>query len=270
MTAVLVDVPWLASSLDDVVVLDASIARSPAGAFSSGASAFADAHIPGARFADLFSAFSDPSSSLPFTVPSVAQMRAAAVAVGVRDGVRVVVYDRNGGAWAARVWWLLRVHGFTSVSVLDGGFGAWTAAGQPVASGPASAVSSGPLTLHAAGDVTADAASVERISSGSSEGLLVCGIRRAQFEDGHIPGSVSLPYPDLLRADGTLDLDRVRSLAASTGLSRTADAVVYCGGGINAAGILLALAAAGLPSARLYDGSLNAWKASGRALASGG
>ncbi|GIM89645.1 sulfurtransferase [Paractinoplanes toevensis] len=251
-TPPVVDAAWLHDHLAEVVVLDASIERTADG-FGSGFDAYAEAHLPGARFADLFTAFSDPHAAYPFTMPPVAHLTEAARAAGVHDGTPVVVYDRNGGAWAARVWWLLRVHGFDAVSVLDGGLGAWTG---PLESGPPTPAAPGELTLRAPGPVTADLADVE-----AGENQLVCALRRSSFENEHIPGSTNLPYPELLRPDGTLDLGLVRSRAAALGLSESA--IVYCGGGINAAGLVLALEAAGLPAPRLYDGSLNEWRERG-------
>ena len=43
-------------------------------------------------------------------------------------------YDAAGGAYAARLWWLLRYFGHERVSVLDGGWTAWQAAGGPTES----------------------------------------------------------------------------------------------------------------------------------------
>ncbi|MFI5934674.1 sulfurtransferase [Actinoplanes sp. NPDC051494] len=248
----LVDVTWLRDHLDEVVVLDASIERT-GDTYGPGRAAFAGTHLPGARFADLFGGFSDPDAPLPFTLPPVGTLCEAAREAGVHDCAHVVVYDRLGGAWAARVWWLLRVHGHPRVSVLDGGLGAWTAHGLPVETGcPPPVTGPAPLTLHPPRDATAD---LDEVSRGGVP--MVCGIRREQYDAGHIPGSVSVPYAGLLRPDGTLDLDRVRSSAADIDLG---DAVVYCGGGINAAGLVLAFTAAGLPAPRLYDGSLNEWR----------
>jgi thiosulfate/3-mercaptopyruvate sulfurtransferase len=241
----LVSADWLREHLDDVVLLDASIVRTDAG-FSSGQDLYEAAHLPGARFADLFGGFSDPDAALPFTIPPVVTLRAAAQAAGVRDGAHVVVYDRNGGAWAARIWWLLRVHGFDRVSVLDGGLEAWSG---PLVSGLEKAIENGDLTLHEPGPVTAG---IDEVADAPA-GTVVCALRRESYD----AGSVSLPYPELLRADGTLDLPLVRSRAA--GLPE--DAIAYCGGGINAAGLILALTAAGLPAPRLYDGSLGEWRA---------
>ncbi|WP_316244859.1 sulfurtransferase, partial [Paenibacillus antibioticophila] len=46
--------------------------------------------------------------------------------------VRVVVYDDSDGRSAARLWALLRWLGHDLVTVMDGGFAAWTAGGFPV------------------------------------------------------------------------------------------------------------------------------------------
>lgn len=274
---VLVDAVWLREHLDDTVVLDASIERTEdergRPAYGPGREAFAAGHIPGARLADLFTEFSDPDAEFPFTRPAPERLRAAARAVGVHDDAHVVVYDRNGGAWAARIWWLLHTHGHRGVSVLDGGLAAWETAGLPVETGAADAAPAppdAPLTLRPPPAATADLPEVTRIARGEQPGLLVCGIRQSDFEgdparprSGHIPGSASLPYRELANPDGTLDLDLVRKRALAVGLDRRgdADAIVYCGGGINAAGLVVALAAAGFPHPRLYDGSLTEWRA---------
>jgi thiosulfate/3-mercaptopyruvate sulfurtransferase len=41
----------------------------------------------------------------------------------------VVVYDDMGGAFAVRLWWLLRWIGHDCVALLDRGLEAWIAAG---------------------------------------------------------------------------------------------------------------------------------------------
>jgi thiosulfate/3-mercaptopyruvate sulfurtransferase len=56
----------------------------------------------------------------------------------VAPGTQVVALDRNGGMYAARLWWMLRWLGHGEVAVLDGGYKAWVASGgvpqtEPVA-----------------------------------------------------------------------------------------------------------------------------------------
>ena len=44
----------------------------------------------------------------------------------------MVAYDQGNGAFAARLWWLLRARGHDAVQLLDGGYAAWLAAGYSV------------------------------------------------------------------------------------------------------------------------------------------
>jgi thiosulfate/3-mercaptopyruvate sulfurtransferase len=124
----LVSTSWLAEHLDDpdLRILDATIFLTPPAApgddwsVVTGAEAHDRGHVPGARYADLLADLSAPEGR--FTRPDAAHFAAAAERLGVVDGTRVVVYDRAGAIWAARVWWLLRSFGFDDVAVLDGGF----------------------------------------------------------------------------------------------------------------------------------------------------
>ena len=65
-------------------------------------------------------------------LPDVTELQKLLSGFGIGPESRVVVYDEGGGALAARLWWLLRWLGHAQVSLLDGGYGAWCAAGLPV------------------------------------------------------------------------------------------------------------------------------------------
>src|SRR5206468_229212 len=56
---------------------------------------------------------------------------------GISAGTHVVAYDSSGGAYAARLWWLLRYFGHEHASLLDGGWPAWQAGGYPTETGQA-------------------------------------------------------------------------------------------------------------------------------------
>ncbi|MCM0622469.1 NtaA/DmoA family FMN-dependent monooxygenase [Nocardioides bruguierae] len=269
----LVTAGWLKDHLDDedVVVLDASIDRGVDDAgltvFGPGEQTFAAGHVAGAVFADLFGAWSDPQAPYPFTRPALPALEAAARAAGIGPDSTVVVYDQLSGAYAARVWFVLRAAGFEGVRLLDGGWSAWTAVGGPVASGAGAMVEPGEgFTARDTGlFVDLD----EAVAASGTGAPMVCAVRTPEFEGldgrgdraGHIPGSLSLPYPDLLAEDGTVSVEATRALAAELGLDGDAPVLAYCGGGVNAAGLALAFAEAGLPLPRVYDGSLNEWRA---------
>lgn len=278
----LVSATWLREHLGDadLVLLDASITRGEdedgRTLFSNGAATFAAGRIPGAAFADLFEVWSDPAGEYGFTRPDAEQVAAAARAAGIGADTEVVVYDQLSGAYAARVWFVLRSWGFDRVRLLDGGLAAWTAAGGALESGAARAVAPGTGFTPVETGLFADLDEVRALAleggdaggaEARSKARLVCALRRPEFDghpererSGHIPGSVNLPFPDTLDEAGTVDVARVRALAAELDLLEV-PVVAYCGGGVNAAGLALAFAEAGLALPRVYDASMNEWRA---------
>lgn len=56
---------------------------------------------------------------------------------GLANGMQAVVYDRNGGHYCGRLWWMLKWLGHEAVAVLDGGLQAWKASGGALDNGPA-------------------------------------------------------------------------------------------------------------------------------------
>jgi thiosulfate/3-mercaptopyruvate sulfurtransferase len=113
---------------------------------------------------------------------------------------------------------------------------------------------------------------VRALSEGRRPGTLVCALATAQFEGtaptrytrrGRIPGSVSLPAHPVLAADGTVR--PTAELAAYTGPTasrqQAGPLVLYCGGGISATLLALALTLTGRPGVQVYDGSLEEWTA---------
>src|SRR5512134_3777776 len=95
--------------------------------------AYVAGHIPGAIHRDLWGlSLIDtqpaPLAAFMWMIEHVLQIH------GVDEAAPVVVYDDQSGIRAARAFWFLEYFGHPSVRVLDGGFGAWTAAGLPVAS----------------------------------------------------------------------------------------------------------------------------------------
>jgi len=273
----LVEAAWLAQHLTDVVVLDCSVAREQTPQdgtrYVSGLALFIQQHLPSARFADLAGAFSHSAAAFPFTCPTAHQLSAALQAVGVNRHHQLVVYDQLNGAWAARVWYLLTVvFDFPAVRCLNGGLQAWRAAGGELTSGPPPAVAQGDVEVQlvngSAMRSTQQVATLAKQAPDRQQPLL-CALREAQYRGeeghnpraGHIPGSFSLPYLALLDAQGRIDRDRVASALQKLDLPPDSQPVVYCGGGINAAGLALALAVAGFPPAQigLYDDSLNGW-----------
>src|SRR5277367_3770056 len=99
--------------------------------------AYLAGHIPTARYADLNKDLSAPITpdSGRHPLPAPATFAGTLDRLGIANDTQVIVYDDSAGAFAARLWWMLRWVGHTAVAVLDGGFPAWILAGGAVASG---------------------------------------------------------------------------------------------------------------------------------------
>src|SRR5258705_6627242 len=134
----LVSTDWLAAHLDDpnVIVLDGSYYLANAKRDAEGE--FLAGHIPGAQRFDI-DAISDKSNPLPHMLPSPGQFARQVGALGVGDGMTVVLYDGIGLYGAARVRWTFRAFGADKVFVLDGGMPKWKAENRPLESGPGKA-----------------------------------------------------------------------------------------------------------------------------------
>ena len=264
----LVSTEWLAAHLKDpdLRILDASWYLPDAG--RNPLAEYTAAHIPGARFFDL-EEVSDQRSALPHMAPPPEKFISRMRAMGVGDGHQVVIYDGAGLFSAARVWWLFRLMGKTSVAVLDGGFPKWLAEGREVEDMPPvlrdrhmtvsrqnQLVKDVTQVAHAAKLAEAeiiDARSAPRFRGDMPE-------PRAGLRAGHIPGAKNVPYTTLLNGDGTLKpVAELRAVFESAGVNLAKPAITSCGSGVTAAVLCLALERIGHRNHALYDGSWAEW-----------
>jgi thiosulfate/3-mercaptopyruvate sulfurtransferase len=224
-------------------------------------------HLPGARYVDLDRDLSGrPGPAGRHPLPGTGDFQTAMRRAGVRDGHPVVVYDDGGTLAAARAWWLLRYFGHGQVQVLDGGFRAWQAAGQPL-TGAEPDPQPGDFTARPGHMPLLDA---EGASATARAGLLldVRAAERYRGETepvdpvgGHIPGAVNAPFTGSLTGEGTFrEPAELRERFAALGAAPGERVGAYCGSGVTAAQEVLALELAGIPAA-LYIGSWSNWLA---------
>ena len=98
---------------------------------------YLEGHLPGAVFVDLSTELATPATPARgrHPPPSDAEFQETARHWGINNGDVVVADDNSGNMAAARLWWMLRNAGFQDVYLLDGGLGAWRAAGLPLDTG---------------------------------------------------------------------------------------------------------------------------------------
>ena len=249
------------------MIVDCSFDLADPGA---GERAFEQGHLPGAIYAhldrELAGAKTGRNGRHP--LPARADWADTLARLGVTPARAVVLYDAQGGMYAARAWWMLLWAGHRAVSVLDGGLPAWKAAGGALESGavrPVAAPAPYPLgeSLVAAVDADALLKSLGRVTLLDAR----AGERyRGEVEPldkraGHIPGARSRFFKDNLDAQGRFKpADELR--AAFTAFGATPAQVVHqCGSGVTACHNLLAMEVAGLPGSVLYPGSWSEWSA---------
>ena len=225
-------------------------------------------HIPGAAYAHLERDLSDMSRKgegrHPW--PDAETFCAKLTRWGIAPGSQVVAYDDGDGAYAARLWFLLRALGHEKVAVLDGGWTRWTSLGLP-----ASSLTREPASQRYVANFDTsrllDAEAVEaHLAAG---GMLVDARAAARFRGeeepldkvaGHVPDAVNRPYADNMAGGRfkppTQLADEYRALLAGRDPS---EVVVMCGSGVTACHNLLAMEIAGLPGSRLYGGSWSEW-----------
>jgi thiosulfate/3-mercaptopyruvate sulfurtransferase len=230
---------------------------------------FLRAHIPGARYFDI-DQIADLDTDLPHMVPTPGRFAKLMAALGVSNTSRVVFYDQKGLASAARGWWLMRLFGHDNAAVLDGGLPKWTAEGRPIEAGQAAAAAEGDFRpdyrasrLRGVGDVLRNVQAREELVLDARAAGRFTGATpepRAGMRSGHIPGSISLPYTDLLLPDGTFRaVSEVRDRFQQAGVDGSRPVVTSCGSGVTACILTLGLQVAGLPEGAVYDGSWTEW-----------
>jgi len=250
-------------TLNDPLILDCGFELADT---SAGERAYQAGHIPGAHYLHLDNDIAGPKTGpdgvflgrhpLPSREAFAAQMRK----LGLRPGRQVVAYDRQGGPYAARAWWMLRWLGHAEVAVLDGAWDGDMTTEVPTAT-PTDWQPGEPLVgqidaatlLKKLGNVRLiDARAAERFR-GEAEPL--------DKQAGHIPGASNRFFKDNLGPDGRFKpAEQLRAefqvLLAPHG---AATVVHQCGSGVTACHNLLAMAHAGLGDGLLYPGSWSEW-----------
>jgi len=265
----LIDTDALAALLHDTALVVVDVRHDLAQPDDYGDNAYAQSHIPGARFAhvdrDLSAQKTGRNGRHPLPTPEAAA--ALFGRLGIDATKQIVVYDQESGMFASRLWWMLRWLGHDRAAVLDGGFAKWQREGKPTSTEtptvqPTTFV---PARVRPTVSATGVAASLPR------HALLLLDARAAERYRGdvepldpvagHIPGAINRPYTRNVSTEGTFRSAReLRAEFEAMLHGRSPDDLVhYCGSGVSACHNLLAMTVAGYPLTRLYPGSWSEW-----------
>ncbi len=260
----LVDVDWLSQNAESTDLLLLQVDTS--------ADRFTDGHIPGARFLDytrLVTNVDVPDKGQLITeLPPIDSLEAVLREAGVSSASHVVLYGHP--VLAARAFFTLEYLGHERVSILDGGFSAWEAAGHSPATGVATG-EAGTFTASPRPTLLVDADWVQEHKSRDDYALVDArpieeytgedGGMGGRVKAGHIPGARHLYWEELMVAEDDprfLERERLSERFERAGVDPGDTMISYCFIGMRASVNYFVSRLLGHPTV-FYDGSWNDW-----------
>nr|XP_060632971.1 thiosulfate sulfurtransferase-like [Anolis sagrei ordinatus] len=270
----LVSTKWLAEAVrankigPELRVLDASWYE-PGG--RSAQKEFQERHIPGASFFDIEEC-KDKSSPYELMLPSEKHFAEYVGHLGISNQTHIVVYDGDnlGSFYAPRAWWMFRVFGHRTISVLNGGFKNWVKEGHPVTSEitrPEPAVFKASLNrslLKTYEEIMENIKSkrfqmVDSRAEGRFKGTEPEPGKEG-LEPGHIPGCLNMPFFNFMTKEGfEKSPEEIQSLFEEKKVDLSKPLIATCRKGVTACHIALAAYLCGKPDVAVYDGSWSEW-----------
>lgn len=242
---------------------------------------FNQGHIPGAQYADMDKDLASPmtSTSGRHPLPNPDEFINKLQSWGVNNTSQIICYDDMSGAFAARMWWLLKWLGHNDVAVLDGGIDKWTANNLTLET-DTQQKAAGSFSGQANNDMWVDVEFVQKELAENNINLLDArSAERFTAKDtktdpvaGHVPGAMSYPFAENLSKQGVfLPLEELQKrFAPMLPSSEKKEVINMCGSGVTACHNLLAMRIAELPMTRLFVGSWSEWiKDKSRPVATG-
>ncbi|MEJ8836134.1 sulfurtransferase [Ramlibacter sp. AN1133] len=251
---------------------------------ASGEKQYLQAHIPGAVYAHLDHALSDPpqpdaeghlrapvdaASGGRHPLPSREKFATWLSSVGFANDMQAVVYDRNGNNYCGRLWWMLKWLGHEAAAVLDGGLQAWQATGGEVRAG--SEPSHFQSNFQPGRPLRRLVTTQEVVRNLGQQVQTLIDARalpryRGDVEPldpvaGHIPGALNRPFGSNMGPDGRFKpADQLRAEFEQLLQGRDSRTVVHhCGSGVSAVPNIIAMEIAGFAPTALYAGSWSEW-----------
>jgi thiosulfate/3-mercaptopyruvate sulfurtransferase len=265
----LVDSAWLQSHLGapDLVVLDIRDATKEGTPYAAG-------QVPGALESQYSIGWRASIGGAPGMLPELGDIQAKIAALGIDNDTQVVIVPAGtnvsefGGA--TRVYWTFKVLGHDNVAILDGGYNAWTAAGEPVSTDAAAPAGTGDFVANFRPELRAEVAQVQEAIANDVN--LIDARTVAQFIGkektntvkalGTIPTAVNINFPSFWDKDNGrfASKETIDGLIKAAGLTDKDGIITFCNTGHLASIAWFGLSeVAGLKGVRLYDGSMSQW-----------
>tara|TARA_B100001029_G_scaffold175611_1_gene177291 strand:+ start:33 stop:848 length:816 start_codon:yes stop_codon:yes gene_type:complete len=262
----LVSTNWLRDNMNGVKILDCSwhLPTTNRNPFSE----FEKEHIPGSQFFDLDNN-SDQNTDLPHMLPKKREWEKIVSLMGISNEDRIIIYDNSDLLSSCRCWFMFVYFGHNSklVSILDGGMKKWKMEKKPITNKIKTIQTSRYTVIENENMVkdkneiknninikkfnVVDARSKNRFNGIEDE-------PRSDVKSGSIPGSINLPFRELLNEDNSFKNIKEIKIKFDNVLrtNNSSNLVMSCGSGVTAC--VLALAYSLIDNKyrpTIYDGS---------------
>jgi thiosulfate/3-mercaptopyruvate sulfurtransferase len=268
----LVDAKWLAENLDkdNLVVIDIRDLVKDADPYAAG-------HIPGSISAHYSTTgWRAPVNGVPGMLPPKEQIEAVIEKLGINNDSHVVIVPAGTNAsefgGGTRVYWTFKVLGHDAVSILDGGYAAWTKANEPVSTEATAPKAAGDFTANFRPELLAEVKEVQEAIASDTNLLDARSVAQFIGQEktntvktlGTVPTSVNVNFDKFYHADkpGFASKDEVAALTKAASVSDEKGIITFCNTGHLASIAWFGLSEVeGLKNVRLYDGSMAEWTA---------
>lgn len=223
---------------------------------------FLKGHIPGAVFLDLNEDMAGQVKEVGgrHPIPDLEKFVDKLEKLGLSDGDSVVAYDDNLSG-ACRLYFLMEIISFNNVRILQGGFNRWLKLSYRIEAGEQKIRKRGKISFKIRKDIEVDHQFILE-NNGSTkivdarENERYRGIREPIDPiPGRIPGSLNIPYRDLMSDDCSFKtVEEMSEILKNLG----DNPVIYCGSGVTACVDYVALKILG-KKPLLYSGSYSDW-----------
>jgi len=242
---------------------------------------FNQGHIPGAQYVDMDKDLASPvtSTSGRHPLPNPEELINKLQSWGVNNSSQIICYDDMSGAFAARMWWLLKWLGHNNIAVLDGGIEKWTAKNVSLETDTQQRAA-GSFSGQANNDMWVNVEFVQKELEQDKINLLDArSVERFTAKDtktdpvaGHVPGAMSYPFAENLSKQGVFlpSEELHKRFTPIVSNPENKELINMCGSGVTACHNILAMSIAELPMTRLFVGSWSEWiKDKSRPVATG-
>lgn len=235
---------------------------------SIGRKEYEKGHIPNAIFVDLKKHLSDTPGKHGGRnpLPSKEKLAETFSELGIGDNDKVIIYDDDGGSYAARMWWSLKYLGHNDAAILDGGYSKWVKDGFEVSTEEPS-VNEATFTISPNEEWQAVGAHEVKEKMNDPNTIIIDSRDRKRYlglhepvdpKAGHIPSAVNYFWKQVLTDDGLWKSEEELKQHFSD-IPKDKEVIVYCGSGVSACPNILALKKIGYKNVKLYPGSWSDW-----------